>query len=216
MRLCDHYYFYESDGWGSNSILIAGEPLTLVDTGTWGLEQLEAMLREDGFKLKDIGLIVHTHCHPDHVGMDAEIKKLAGAKILIHKKEAALLKVNTMLSVLPFMPKRFEVDGYLGDRLELGDVTLEVIHTPGHTPGSVCFYDRQRKLLISGDTLFPNGVGRCDLPGGNYRRLMESLKKLISLDIEYLLPGHMGCLTSKHAVEDSLQVVRELIEAELG
>lgn len=78
-----------------------------------------------------------------------------------------------------------------GAKIDLGDSTLRVIHTPGHTPGSICLYEAQSKSLFSGDTVFPYGsVGRTDLPGGSSRDLIRSISRLVKLDVSVLYPGH--------------------------
>jgi glyoxylase-like metal-dependent hydrolase (beta-lactamase superfamily II) len=87
----------------------------------------------------------------------------------------------------PLDPTRLLNDG---DKLELGELTLEIIHTPGHTPGSVCLYDRRYKFLFSGDTIFLDGIGRVDLPGGNEKAMRDSLGRIGKLGVKELFPGH--------------------------
>jgi glyoxylase-like metal-dependent hydrolase (beta-lactamase superfamily II) len=91
--------------------------------------------------------------------------------------------------------------------LALGDTVFRVILTPGHSPGSLCFYCEQKKLLISGDTLFYLGVGRTDLPGGNMEALGHSIGRLASLDIEYLVPGHGEVVAGRDRIEKNFKVV---------
>ncbi|MCK4714993.1 MAG: MBL fold metallo-hydrolase, partial [Candidatus Aenigmarchaeota archaeon] len=81
-----------------------------------------------------------------------------------------------------------------GDAVRADDMGFEVMHTPGHTPGSICLYDRKSKTLITGDTIFSDGVGRTDMPGGNEEQLKESIDKLASLEVRRLLPGHGDAL----------------------
>jgi glyoxylase-like metal-dependent hydrolase (beta-lactamase superfamily II) len=84
-----------------------------------------------------------------------------------------------------------------GDSVLAGNRRLEVIHTPGHMPGAICLYERQDKILFSGDTVFPDGgFGRTDLPGGESRKLVESLARLAMLKVDFILPGHMEPVTS--------------------
>jgi glyoxylase-like metal-dependent hydrolase (beta-lactamase superfamily II) len=87
----------------------------------------------------------------------------------------------------PLEPTRLLHDG---DRIELGSLLLDVIHTPGHTQGSICLYDNERSLLFSGDTVFCDDIGRVDLPTGNQGAMTNSLKKLTKLKLDKLLPGH--------------------------
>jgi glyoxylase-like metal-dependent hydrolase (beta-lactamase superfamily II) len=95
-----------------------------------------------------------------------------------------------------------------GDVLTSGDLTLELIPAPGHSPDCVCFYLRQEKVLICGDVLFEMNTGRVDLPGGNGPRLKESIEALAQLDIEYLLPGHMGIVAGAEKVAANFSYIR--------
>lgn len=120
-----------------------------------------------------------THYHYDHINGAEELLSKIQGKIYIHKSEAPYLK--GMKSELE------KVD--VGYRLKIGEIEIEFLHTPGHTPGSQCFLVQEH--LVSGDTLFINACGRCDLPGGNAEQLYESLQRLKKLkDETLLLPGH--------------------------
>ena len=144
-----------------------------------------------GRDLKPVAVLV-THYHPDHVGgemMGREIEGIARllerepVKVHVHRVEAPGLKQITGISDNDMV----RVDS--GDRLRVGDVEIEFLHTPGHTPGSQCF--RVKNTLVSGDTLFIRGCGRVDLPGSNPDHMYESLRKLAALpDDTVLLPGH--------------------------
>jgi len=91
--------------------------------------------------------------------------------------------------------------------LKIGDVVLEVLETPGHSPGSICLYYPEKRALFSGDVIFQDGIGRTDLPGGDSRQLKESIKRLTCLDVEYLLPGHGEPVRGKVAVERNFRQV---------
>ncbi len=139
----------------------------------------------------DLETIILTHCHYDHSGGAGEVATYFGAKIAIHKDDAPLLRnayacVSSMFgekapSIVPdILLKGGEVFG-----------EFEVIHTPGHTPGGICLYCADSKILFSGDTVFQDGgFGRTDLYGGNTLQLIESIKKLILLDVGVMYPGH--------------------------
>ncbi len=119
--------------------------------------------------------IILTHTHFDHVYNLEKIKLACGAKVLAHISE------------------NFEVDEFIeeGDRIKLGNLSLKVLHTPGHTPGSICLYEGKSKSLFSGDTVFSDGgFGRTDLTGGSLEKMVKSLEKLSEVDIEMLYPGH--------------------------
>jgi hydroxyacylglutathione hydrolase len=135
--------------------------------------------------------IVLTHCHYDHTAHIAEIRAITGAKISIHREDAAGLSNDLLSSAMLFGEKAapVNVDRLLieGDRIR----DLTVIHTPGHTPGSICLYHEGEEVLISGDTVFTHGsFGRFDLPGGNLPALRLSLKKISGFAVQGVYPGH--------------------------
>jgi glyoxylase-like metal-dependent hydrolase (beta-lactamase superfamily II) len=182
-------------GFESNMYLI--DKQILVDTGT-GLffPQIKENFINLGIDPKKIELIVNTHCHFDHVGGNKSFRDLCDAEIAIHKNDAYALENGdndlTLATIFGKKMKTVTVDRKLKekDKIKTTNFCFEVIHTPGHTPGSICLYESRKKILISGDTLFSDGIGRSDLPGGDADTLRESLKKLSKLKITYLLPGH--------------------------
>ena len=124
----------------------------------------------------EIETIVNTHAHGDHTAGNAELKSLTGAKIIIHALDAA------------GYPK---ADVFLKDEktLQLGEITFDVIHTPGHTPGGICLHTQGN--LFTGDTLFVGDSGRTDLPGGDRPTLGKSIRRLMQLpDDTIIWPGH--------------------------
>jgi len=155
----------------------------------WDIEGLMKHLHERDYILS--GALV-THYHPDHCGGSmgghnidgiAELLETNPVRIYAHKEEAAGLKKVTGVSDNDII--RVES----GDKLSVGNVEVEFLHTPGHTPGSQCF--RIKNTLVSGDTLFINGCGRVDLPGSDSEDMYRSLQKLADLpDETLLLPGH--------------------------
>lgn len=139
-------------------------------------------------------IILNTHGHVDHTGANIEIKDRYGVPIAIHQddlpllEESIQLEFGLMLGAKPTpRPDRLLVDG---DEVRVGQTSLKVIHTPGHSPGSVCFYTPG--VLFSGDTLFCGGVGRTDLPGGSWKDLIRSLRTRVLTYPEetVVLPGH--------------------------
>lgn len=139
-------------------------------------------------------IILNTHGHVDHTGANVEIKDRYRAPIAMHQDDLPLLEENIqlefglMLGAKPTpRPDRLLMDG---DEVRVGQTSLKVIHTPGHSPGSVCFYTPG--ILFSGDTLFCGGVGRTDLPGGSWKDLIRSLRTRVLTCPEetVVLPGH--------------------------
>ncbi|EKE04063.1 MAG: hydroxyacylglutathione hydrolase (Glyoxalase II) [uncultured bacterium] len=149
-----------------------------------------------------IKYILNTHGHLDHVAGDYDIQTKEDAKVLLHKDDEFLVKALKQHLALYGMPE-YEVpkiDEYIedGQEIKAGGMTFKVIHTPGHSPGAVCYLIDN--ILFSGDTLFADSVGRTDLPGGSYEELGNSIKnKLFTLDENITVyPGHGPSTTIKH------------------
>jgi hydroxyacylglutathione hydrolase len=140
-----------------------------------------------------IQYILNTHAHVDHVMGNEEMKQKTGAQIIIHEKDApALTRIPmSMLSMFGGRPSppadRIVKDG---DSIQVGNLALKVLHTPGHSPGAICIY--VDGVVFTGDTLFVGGVGRTDLPGGSWPIMLRSIQtKLLTLpDETVVLPGH--------------------------
>ncbi len=140
-----------------------------------------------------IKYIVLTHGHIDHIGALKEVKEATGAQVAVHSADANMLQDKTLAFLLGMrMPKQPEPDILLddGQKIEVDGLALTVLHTPGHSQGSVCLLGEG--VLFSGDTLFQEGIGRTDLPGGSYEAILRSIKtKLLTLPEETkVYPGH--------------------------
>jgi len=145
--------------------------------------------------------LLNTHCHLDHIFGNRFIHKIYGLTLHLHRLEEQVLAfgpASGQMWQLPFD----NYDGELvfleeGDVVRLGDEALHVLLTPGHSPGSICFYSKEHQFIISGDVLFEGSVGRTDLPGGNFQTLEESIRtKLYTLPEEVIVyPGHGGSTT---------------------
>ena len=138
-----------------------------------------------------INTIVLTHCHFDHTARVKEISHMCKAKVAIHKYDARGLVDDIQSLSMHFGARSPGIapDIVLGDGDFIGD--LKVLHTPGHTPGSICLYSERDLVLFSGDTVFSDGCfGRYDFPGGSRTELARSLDRLSLLDVEGLYPGH--------------------------
>lgn len=171
---------------------------TVIDSGTgFNFTRLYQAFKLLKIDLKDIRHIVNTHGHFDHIGGNGYF---INADVSIHEADADIVeKGDDKKSYAEFFDGKLkpnEVGRRLkeGDAVRADDMGFEVMHTPGHTPGSICLYDRKSKTLITGDTIFSDGVGRTDMPGGNEEQLKESIDKLASLEVRRLLPGHGDAL----------------------
>ena len=155
--------------------------------------RIHSRLTELGLKLKQI---LVTHAHIDHVGGALKLKRLTGAPIFLNENDIPLLKmIETQAAWLGVRaPETAAPDESLTDGLIVGleRYPAQVLHTPGHTQGSVCLHFAPLKLLIAGDTLFAGSIGRTDMPGGNYGQIIDSLHtRLLALpDETEVLPGH--------------------------
>ena len=139
----------------------------------------------------EIDTIVLTHCHFDHTARIKEIAFMCKAKVAIHKNDAGGLVDDTRSLSMNFGARSPGIapDIILSEGDSIGELT--VIHTPGHTPGSICLFSERDRVLISGDTVFSDGCfGRHDFPGGSRIELAQSLNRLSLLDVQGLYPGH--------------------------
>jgi glyoxylase-like metal-dependent hydrolase (beta-lactamase superfamily II) len=181
---------------GSNTYLVYDEesrehPGAIVDPGTETIERLQQRIETERI---DVKYIINTHAHFDHIAANAQLKNRYPAPLVLHRADKELLQRGGGASWfnVAYVPSPAP-DVLLedGDELQIGHLHLQALHTPGHTPGSICLYVPERQALLTGDTLFPGSVGRTDLPGGDARQLTESLRRLLELpDETTLYPGH--------------------------
>ncbi len=157
------------------------------------IEDVLALVRKHNLQVEQI---VVTHAHIDHVGGAMKLRAATGAPILLNQNDYALLKMldaqAAWIGVPP--PGPVEVDHNVGhdETISVGSHNATVLHTPGHTEGSICLYFPVEKKLIAGDTLFAGSIGRTDLPGGSFKKLMNSLhERVLALpDDTVVVPGH--------------------------
>ena len=164
----------------------------VIDPGD-DIEDIVAIIDQNKLRVKQI---VITHAHIDHVGGAMKLRARTGAPILLNQNDYALLKMlDVQASWLGMKaPGKVEVEAGLAhdETLRAGSLSANVLHTPGHTEGSVCLYFPTEKMLIAGDTLFARSIGRTDLPGGSFEKIMHSLHdRVLALpDDTAVIPGH--------------------------
>jgi glyoxylase-like metal-dependent hydrolase (beta-lactamase superfamily II) len=169
----------------------------VIDPGD-DIDHVLALIRKHNLTIKQI---VITHAHIDHVGGAMKLRAATGAPILLNQNDHTLLRMLDVQAAWIGMPVpgKVEIDQAIGqaDTIKAGGLTATVLHTPGHTEGSVCLFFPAEKKLIAGDTLFAGSIGRTDLPGGSFEKIIHSLHdKLLALpDETVVVPGH-GPLTT--------------------
>jgi len=161
----------------------------IIDPGAEGAHLIKFIKQE---KIS-INYIINTHGHPDHIGANRKIKEHTNAPILIHQYDAPMLaKSGSVLSLIfPVESSSPPADTFIkdGDLIECAGMKLKVLHTPGHTPGGISLLIDDS--IFTGDTLFSGSIGRSDLPGGSPEVLLNSIKKILSLDENLIVyPGH--------------------------
>ncbi len=168
----------------------------IIDPGCYFPEEKEELQTFINKNLLLPKMLLNTHCHLDHVFGNKFIGETYGLTLQLHEKEKAVIDMAPASGLMFNMP----FDNYQGkfiyleegDIIILGEDELGVIHTPGHSPGSICFYCAEQHFIISGDVLFERSIGRTDLPGGDYQTLINSIKqKLFVLpDDVVIYSGH--------------------------
>ena len=165
-----------------------------IDTAIPCLRWIADALAEREWTLR---LIVSTHGHWDHTGDNAAVAEHTGARIAVHPLDRERLTTpEPLFAPFPIPPSVPAVDLAEGGEIRFGDLQLRVLHTPGHTEGSVCLYDADGGYLYSGDTLFAGGWGRVDLPGGSAEAMASSIARLAGMeDPLRVMPGHGAATT---------------------
>ncbi len=213
MKVCDGVYSYVWKGYFVNNanMFYFGEPLNILfDPGLKNyLDMRFEEMKKDGIDPKQIRYCINTHCHPDHFEGSLDF---AGRKVPVGMHEDEIAFYNKL------GPQFFQMFGMTFPKIEFDLVMkegvwnvdgtdLEIYHTPGHSPGSICVYWKEKKTLVCGDVVFEQSVGRVDFPGGDGDRLIESIKRISKLEIEHLLPGHMNIISGARAVKKNFEMI---------
>lgn len=195
-----------------NSYILGEDRAILVDVGHQRhVNHLLQGMEQDGISLDSVDLIIITHCHPDH--HEAVLSLVDGRiKVTYHREEENYLRqeggaLYQMMGIpIPSVPVEF----YLKEgTLQVDGRLYQIIHTPGHSPGAICIYWPEKKVLVTGDLIFYGGVGRTDFPGGDGKQLIQSIEKVRGLDVEILLPGHGEVIVGKDQIRENFQVIEE-------
>ncbi|TFH39686.1 MAG: MBL fold metallo-hydrolase [Chrysiogenales bacterium] len=215
MKVCEGVYAYVWKGHFVNNanMFYFGKPFDILfDPGLKDyLDVRFEEMKSDGLDWSDIAYIVDTHCHPDHFEGSLLFAE-RNIPLCMHGEEIDFY--NKMgpaffqMFGMPFPKIDFNISMKEGI-WDVGGAELEVFHTPGHSPGSISVYWREKKALVCGDLIFDQSVGRVDFPGGDADALIESIKKISRLDIEYLLPGHMGIITGADNVKQNFEMIEK-------
>lgn len=195
----------KGQGHDSNIFLIQDKSILMIDAGTGqNFEWARKKVEDFGIKVKDLDILINTHCHFDHAGGNSNFLEESSCKLMASKPAAEALRNGDKKVTLAekfgedLKPLEFSQTLEENDKIELGETTLEVLSTPGHSRGSISLYEPEAKALFSGDVVFRGGIGRTDLPTSDSKVMKESLQKLAKLDVKTLYPGH-GAIAEENA-----------------
>lgn len=236
LRLAEKLYCYVWQGRGNNcnavvlpSALRGEHPHVLVDPGHVRNElgepcfdSLIGAMERDGLQMKDIGLVIGTHSHPDHIEATELVVEQSDALYTLSREEDDYYRTTGKMFFQAPGGKPSQVAPFF--YLKEGDLSLgpadsklavRVFLTPGHSPGSISLYLEEDRILITGDVVFAGSIGRTDFPGGSLSQLRKSIDELSQLDVEYVVPGHsteMGSIIDgKDKVRRNFYTVKMLI-----
>ena len=195
-----------------NTYFINGPTRVLIDPGHSRLfGHVELGLKQLGLTIDAIDLVICTHAHPDHIE-GVQLFKDSPALFCLHEEEWRWAGTigKQMGAALGMDMEALKPDFFLkeGD-LQLNGLSLQIIHTPGHSPGSATLYWPEQKALFTGDLIFKEGFGRTDLPGGDGATLKKSIQRLTDLDVEWLLSGHGDIIAGAEAVRKNFEDIEQ-------
>ena len=194
-----------------NSYFIGGTVRALIDPGlTAFLPDLLGKMEKDGIDTDAIQYVISTHSHPDHFEGSQTFSGRDGVRIGLHSEGITFLNGmgGRMYGLFGLDAPQVDIDMPLEEGpVTLGGEDFEILHTPGHSPGSISLYWPAQKALFPGDVIFDQNIGRTDFPGGSEPLLKESILKLARLEVEYFLPGHMGIIIGSEQVQRNFEFV---------
>ncbi len=196
-----------------NTFIIRSEKATcLIDPGLEAfLPNLFGFMEQDGIQPEEIGIVILTHCHPDHMEGALEFKK-RGAHIGIHHDDDTYIREvgPSLAASLGMKMPDISFDFFLEEgELLIGDERLQVLHTPGHSPGAISLFWEENRALFAGDLVFAQGVGRTDFPGGDGAKLKASIQRCSKLEASTLLPGHGEAITTPEEVKKNFDMIKQ-------
>jgi len=216
MKIFDDLYAYIWTSFSQNNCntyLVGPSGKMFIDPGHLHLfDHVVQGMEADGLDQQNAGLVVATHSHPDHFEGVEFFFDDPQVKIAVHPTEEEFLEQTgrDFARMMGLSMPKYRVDVYLDEgELEVDGLKFQVYHTPGHSPGHICLYWAERKVLFSGDLIFNQGVGRTDFPGGDGRLLKESINRMAELEIEMILSGHGEAILGQEAVRRNFQFIKE-------
>ncbi|MDR2945533.1 MAG: MBL fold metallo-hydrolase [Candidatus Adiutrix sp.] len=216
MQIAPSVYFYPFTSMvenNCNTVILDGPEKVLIDPGHKHLwPELKAKIEDDGLNPADISLVLHTHCHPDHMEAGEILEFDYNAVQAMSEAELDFLN-GPGRDFFPWMGldcPRGSISRVLTEGpLDLGDKTVHLCQAPGHTPGSLCLHWPEAKVLITGDVIFARSVGRSDFAGGDFQALAASVAKLAALkDVDIILPGHGPAVVGAANVAANYQAIK--------
>jgi hydroxyacylglutathione hydrolase len=214
MKVTDGVYAYPWTNMmenNCNTYVLQGDGLILIDPGLKRhVSDILAQMKRDGLDPQDIKLIMTTHSHPDHLDGVARFAD-SDIQMTMHEDEEKFLKNvgGEFFRMFGLDQPKYRVDFYAAEGdLKAAGITLKIILTPGHSPGSICIYWPEKETLITGDVVFCGSIGRTDFPGGSSGTLKKSIEKISAIDAAYLLPGHNEILEGKEEIKNNFEFIK--------
>ena len=175
-----------------NIYVVDGE--LVIDCGTGSIFSDVRKAIEGRYEVYKIKKIANTHGHFEHAGGTKKFRDWLKAEVMAHQNDRVMFEegTNNLAELFDQVHRVVTIDRFLRDgaTLKTTNFSFQIVHAPGHTPGSICLYEPEKRILFTGDTLFEDSIGRFDLPGGDKDKMYSTLLKLLELNVQYVFPGH--------------------------